>query len=92
MIVFLVFGILFMIVAIVLFLICADREQKGVKAAAAVALILYAVGMLNILVYSNADTRPSAMDVYKGKTELRITYEGKTPVDSTVIYKEGGEK
>ena len=90
MIVFLVFGILFMVVAIVLFFICANREQKGLKPA--VALILYAAGMLNILVYSNADTRPSAMDVYKGKTELRITYEGKTPVDSTVIYKEGDEK
>ena len=25
--------------------------------------------------------------IYKGKTELRITYEGKTPVDSVVIYK-----
>lgn len=87
MIVFLVFGILFMVVAIVLFFICANREQKGIKPA--VALILYAAGMLNILVYSNADTRPSPMDVYRGKkTELRITYEGKTPVDSTVIYKE----
>lgn len=90
MIVFLVFGILFLVVAIVLFFICARREQKGIKPA--VALILYAAGMLNILVYSNADTRPSAMDVYRGKTELRITYEGKTPVDSVVIYKKGDEK
>lgn len=92
MIVFLVFGILFMVVAIVLFFICARREQKGIKPAVAVALILYAAGMLNILVYSNGDTRPSPMDVYRGKTELRITYEGKTPVDSVVIYKKGGEK
>lgn len=87
MIVFLVFGILFMVVAIVLFLICANIEQEGIKPA--VALILYTAGMLNILVYSNGDTRPSPMDVYRGKTELRIIYEGKTPVDSTVIYKEG---
>ena len=90
MIVFLVWGILFMVVAIVLFFICADREQKGIKPA--IALILYATGMLNILIYSNGDTRPSPMDVYRGKTELRITYEGKTPVDSTVIYKKGGEE
>ena len=87
MIVFLVWGILFMVVAIVLFFICADREQKGIKPA--IALILYATGMLNILIYSNGDTRPSPMDVYRGKTELLITYEGKTPVDSTVIYKKG---
>ena len=86
MIVFLFFGILFRIVAIVLLFICANRREKGITPV--VALILYTAGELNILVYSNGDTCPSAMDVYKGKTELRITYEGKTPVDSTVIYKE----
>lgn len=88
MIVFLVFGILFMVVAIVLFHI--DADKKDIKPS--IALILYAIGMLNILIYSNYDTRPSPMDVYRGKTELRITYEGKTPVDSTVIYKKGGEE
>ena len=87
MIVFLIFGILFMVVAIVLFFICADK--KDIKPI--IALFFYATGMLNILIYSNGDTRPSPMDVYRGKTELRITYEGKTPVDSTVIYKKGGE-
>ena len=30
---------------------------------------------------------PTALDVYQGNTELRITYEGKVPVDSVVIYK-----
>ena len=34
---------------------------------------------------------PTALDVYKGKTELKITYDGKIPVDSVVIYKKGGE-
>lgn len=86
MIVFLFFGILFHIVAIVLLFICANRWEEGIKPV--VALILYTAGELNILFYSNGHTCPSAMDVYKGKTELRITYEGKTPVDSTVIYKE----
>lgn len=30
---------------------------------------------------------PSAKDVYRGKTELRITYDGNIPIDTTVIYK-----
>ena len=30
---------------------------------------------------------PTALDVYRGNTELRITYEGKIPVDTIVIYK-----
>lgn len=91
MIVFLVFGIQFMVVAIVLFFICANGgEQKDIKPA--IALFFYATGILNILIYSNGDTRPSALDVYRGKTVLKITYEDKVPVDTVVIYKKGGEK
>ena len=30
---------------------------------------------------------PTAMDVYKGKTELQITYKGDVPVDSVVVFK-----
>ena len=33
------------------------------------------------------DNKPKAIDVYKGKTELRVTYEGNTPVDSVVVFK-----
>lgn len=32
-------------------------------------------------------TSPKAIDVYRNKTELKITYEGKTPVDTVVIFK-----
>ena len=35
---------------------------------------------------------PSAMDVYQGKTELRKTFDGNTPVDSVVIFKTDLEK
>lgn len=31
--------------------------------------------------------QPTALDVYKGKTELEITYKGDIPVDSVVVYK-----
>lgn len=30
---------------------------------------------------------PKAIDVYRHKTELKITYEGKIPVDTVVIFK-----
>ena len=32
--------------------------------------------------------KPKAMDVYRGKTTLEITYKNKVPVDSTVVWKE----
>ena len=31
---------------------------------------------------------PSAIDVYRGKTELKITYQNGVPIDSTVVFKE----
>lgn len=31
--------------------------------------------------------QPTAIDVYKGKTELQITYKGTIPVDSVVVFK-----
>ena len=34
------------------------------------------------------ETKPSAMDVYQGKTTLDITYRDGIPIDSVVVYKE----
>lgn len=30
---------------------------------------------------------PQAIDVYRDKTTLQITYKGNIPIDSTVVYK-----
>lgn len=30
---------------------------------------------------------PSALDVYRGRTTLKITYENKVPVDTVVVFK-----
>lgn len=32
--------------------------------------------------------KPTAMDVYQGKTTLQITYEDSIPVDSVVVFKD----
>lgn len=58
-----------------------------------IAIILLTIVVIEssfIITYINY--APTALDVYKGKTELRITYDGKIPVDSVVIYKKGGEQ
>ena len=31
--------------------------------------------------------KPPALDVYRGKTTLRITYQDGVPIDSTVVWK-----
>ena len=82
MVIWLILGILLVILAICLgiAIIHESDEKIGI-------IISYVVitGLLLIIGYINS--RPRAIDVYKGKTELRITYEGNTPVDSAVVFK-----
>ena len=62
-----------------------DKIYEDSIALAIVLLGIASIGLSFIMVYMS-DT-PTALEVYKGKTELRITYDGKIPVDSVVIYK-----
>ena len=41
---------------------------------------------LGIMMFNNT-SKPSAMDVYQGKTTLEITYKEGVPVDSVVVFK-----
>jgi hypothetical protein len=47
--------------------------------------ILSIVGL--ILAICNTDLNIPAIEVYRGNTTLQITYEGDTPIDSTVVWK-----
>lgn len=76
----------FIIVTTVIVLCVIAITEEGNIVLSKSLLIIAIIGLLFIIV-SYTSNAPTAMDVYKGKTELRITYEGKTPVDSVVIYK-----
>lgn len=82
--IWLILGILLMIGAISLEVIVLHEslEKVGIITVSYMAFVL---GFFLIMRYS--DNEPKAIDVYKGKTELRITYEGNTPVDSAVVFK-----
>lgn len=73
------------IVTIVIGLCVTEIKVGGNATLSNILLIIAVIGLLLIMIYIN--NTPTALDVYKGKTELRITYESKTPVDSVVIYK-----
>lgn len=49
------------------------------------ALIL--VGNLAIIIVEGEGNKPTALDVYRGKTTLEITYRDSVAVDSVVVYK-----
>ena len=78
----------FIIIAFVI-TICANViKDEGHIAISIVFFIVAVIGLLFIM--ADISKTPTALDVYKGKTELRITYDGKVPVDTVVIYKKGG--
>lgn len=39
------------------------------------------------MVVAYYENKPKAIDVYSNKTTLEITYRGKVPVDSVVVFK-----
>ena len=83
MIIYLILGILLVVLSICLgmAIMHASDEKIGVI----ISYFGFIFGLFLIIGYVNR--KPKAIDVYKGKTELRITYEGNTPVDSVVVFK-----
>ena len=63
-------------------LILIEKEYYSIS----IVLLVIAAICLSFILTDITDT-PTALDVYQGNTELRITYEGKVPVDSVVIFK-----
>ena len=45
------------------------------------------VGIFSIWYFANMEGKPSAIDVYRGKTTLEITYKDGVAIDSVVVYK-----
>ena len=83
MVIWLILGILLVIFAICLGIAIIHESDK--KVGVIISYVGFIIGLLLIIGYIN--NRPKAIDVYKGKTELRIMYEGNTPVDSAVVFK-----
>ena len=73
--------IVFIVIGICTTIINEDRNIIW----ASVLLVIAFIG--EIFIIYDINNTPTALDVYEGNTELRITYEGKIPVDTIVIYK-----
>ena len=84
----LIIGMLYIAVGLLIILTYLSLERYD-NIGWTIALTLIIAGILNIIIH-HATEAPSALDVYKGKTVLKITYEDKVPVDTVVIYKKGG--
>lgn len=67
------------------FLLSLNIEKVGLGA----VLVGVVLGIAAVIVQDCDDKNitPTALDVYRGKTTLEITYRDSVAVDSTVVYK-----
>lgn len=64
--------------------ICLFTDARGLAFSCGVIGAYFLSG--GIMMYDES-RKPTAMDVYKGKTTLEITYKDGLPVDSVVVFK-----
>lgn len=77
--------ILLLVIIIILLNLLFIFDNYIDKNDAYVTNILLSITLFICVIY--IANQPTALDVYKGKTELEITYRGNIPVDSVVVYK-----
>lgn len=78
-----IFAIILTVVAAIIDVVGTDKDRDWNIWIFALGIISGGAILLGIFSYE-----PTAMDVYKGKTELKITYKGDVPVDSIVVFKD----
>lgn len=83
-IIFLIIGFILSIMWVVLAIL--PEEYVRIKLAyCIISVIILILSVLCIVVYY--ENKPTAIDVYRGKTTLEITYRDKVPVDTVVVLK-----
>ena len=79
-----VIGIILLVIGIVISvaLFCLDDDYGSWSCIATTIAVLGTV-----IIMCGLSKRPSAIDVYRGKTTLQVIYQDSIPVDSVVVYK-----
>jgi hypothetical protein len=83
-----IWAIVFLILSTVAFgllLWCAGSDDSWMIVVGGLCMI--AIGASSTILCDKISPIPSAIDVYRGKTTLEITYRDSVAIDSTVVYK-----
>ena len=77
------------IVLIGLILLCCNKILGGAICMLIAMIVLIVTGIYEAQnkAFTNVKEQPTALDVYRGKTTLEITYRVSVAIDSTVVYK-----
>lgn len=83
-----IFDIILLIISIIALALILWYERKENTELSFVWLtIMFSCLALSSLVSLINYNEPTALDVYRGKTTLEITYRDSVAIDSTVVYK-----
>jgi hypothetical protein len=75
--------LVFIILTIVTIVLREGHNKEGMSVATMFCAALFGA----FLVMTFIESEPTALDVYRGKTTLEITYRDSVAIDSVVVYK-----
>ena len=79
-----------MMLCIILIVVALVIDSSTLGQCAAKGLLISVIGFVVtgvIIGIGTPNHEPTALDVYRGKTTLEITYRDSVAIDSTVVYK-----
>ena len=79
-----ILSVVFVIMVVIVMFCNVSGNSYYYSAAMTVGIILLLSAILSVI----DKTNPTAIDVYRNKTTLEITYRGNVPIDSTVVFKD----
>lgn len=80
-----ILGIILLILGSLISIVLIIKEQTdGISS---ICGFFSGIFMLAGVIFINDAVQPQAIDVYRGKTTLQITYKDNIPIDTTVVYK-----
>ena len=83
----LIIDILFFIVLVIAGVISTKLANYEIRYSMICLVLMVILWSINAYCISVVVNQPTAIDVYKCKTELQITYKGTIPIDSVVVFK-----
>lgn len=83
----LIIEILFFIVLVIVGITSTKLAKYESSYSITYFILMIILWCINTCCVATIINKPTAMDVYKGKTELQITYKGTIPIDSIVVFK-----
>lgn len=78
-------SIIIILIGVIILLLMEYKESSS--GTATCGFISGCISCLGVIILCLSFEIPSALDVYRGRTTLKITYENKVPVDTVVVFK-----